>query len=546
MEPDPTPKIWASFFKEAGLIGKVCAKYGQAFSSQQVQMRHFLEAVEDPTWCGRYFNQLGVLVGHEMQIVMQAKKLLASQSQTQGDIEVELDFVKPLATLENVIEEEGDNDHVDNFPNGIDVAVPGSNEPPLPCSHTSGQSCLNCSHCNQHLNVKSLTKHCQRVHGLQTTPVRQRKSSQTTMTNTKSSPSDSVPVPPHEMAEYDPSTSKSHSQTTSPDNEDSDNIVTEDSDSDITVPPPSRSNMNGAPVEVTPEPIDEKFIEELLEDAFDDENNISTWIDDIPSTPSVNKSPPTSQEPTLLASRSAVLGSDQVQVEVHSGVSDISDPTKSGGHISAHPSTPDLGQEQGKLIPSAQEQGGGLINPVQELVNHTHEQTGQLIPPAQVKEQGGTLVIPNQAQEQRGLLVYPAHEQEGTLVLPARVSGRKRKAPRRFVDEQEQEIREKKQERKRAQGLSKTRCARPPRIIKYRTLGLSPALAALMGVAKDEKLSRTEVVKRIWTYIKEKKLQDPENKQFFTPDAKMAKIFGKEKIKAFGMVNKYLKGHFIK
>ena len=76
-------------------------------------------------------------------------------------------------------------------------------------------------------------------------------------------------------------------------------------------------------------------------------------------------------------------------------------------------------------------------------------------------------------------------------------------------------------------------------------IGLSPALADLMGVAKGEMLSRVEVNKRLWAYIKEKNLQAPENKQFFTPDAKMSKIFGKEKIKAFGMA-KYLKDHFPK
>ena len=63
-------------------------------------------------------------------------------------------------------------------------------------------------------------------------------------------------------------------------------------------------------------------------------------------------------------------------------------------------------------------------------------------------------------------------------------------------------------------------------------IGLSPALADLMGVAKGEKISRVEVSKRIWAYIREKNLQVPENKQFFTPDAKMAEIFGKEKSKA--------------
>lgn len=66
-------------------------------------------------------------------------------------------------------------------------------------------------------------------------------------------------------------------------------------------------------------------------------------------------------------------------------------------------------------------------------------------------------------------------------------------------------------------------------------LTLSKELAELIGAKKDEKLSRPEVVKRIWAYLKEKKLQDPDNKQFFTPDAKMQPIFGKEKVRAFGM-----------
>ena len=73
-------------------------------------------------------------------------------------------------------------------------------------------------------------------------------------------------------------------------------------------------------------------------------------------------------------------------------------------------------------------------------------------------------------------------------------------------------------------------------------LNLSPELADIVGAKKGEKLSRPEIVKRLWAYIKEKKLQDPENKQFFKPDKKMEPIFGKEKIRAFGMA-KYLKGH---
>lgn len=75
-------------------------------------------------------------------------------------------------------------------------------------------------------------------------------------------------------------------------------------------------------------------------------------------------------------------------------------------------------------------------------------------------------------------------------------------------------------------------------------LGLSDELADLIGAKKGEKLSRPEVVKRLWAYIKEKKLQDPENKQFFNPDKKMQPIFGNEKVRAFGMA-KHLKAHLI-
>merc|ERR1712099_160303 len=46
-------------------------------------------------------------------------------------------------------------------------------------------------------------------------------------------------------------------------------------------------------------------------------------------------------------------------------------------------------------------------------------------------------------------------------------------------------------------------------------LNLSTELADLVGAKKGEKLSRPEVVKRLWAHIKSNKLQDPENKQYF-------------------------------
>ena len=38
-------------------------------------------------------------------------------------------------------------------------------------------------------------------------------------------------------------------------------------------------------------------------------------------------------------------------------------------------------------------------------------------------------------------------------------------------------------------------------------MSLSADLAAIVGAKKDEKLARSEIIKRLWAYLKEKKLQ---------------------------------------
>ena len=50
---------------------------------------------------------------------------------------------------------------------------------------------------------------------------------------------------------------------------------------------------------------------------------------------------------------------------------------------------------------------------------------------------------------------------------------------------------------------------------------LSADLADIVG---KKEASRAECVKQLWAYLKKNNLQDPENKQFFTPDKKMAKV----------------------
>ena len=72
---------------------------------------------------------------------------------------------------------------------------------------------------------------------------------------------------------------------------------------------------------------------------------------------------------------------------------------------------------------------------------------------------------------------------------------------------------------------------------------LSKDLDVLVG-AKGAKMSRPQLVKKLWVYIKEHNLQNVENKRMFTPDAAMAKVFGKKEMTfgTFGMM-KYLTSH---
>jgi upstream activation factor subunit UAF30 len=67
----------------------------------------------------------------------------------------------------------------------------------------------------------------------------------------------------------------------------------------------------------------------------------------------------------------------------------------------------------------------------------------------------------------------------------------------------------------------------------------SSELAAVVGSAP---LARSEVVSKIWDYIKKHNLQNPENRREIIADDKLKPIFGKPKVTMFEM-NKYLSQH---
>ena len=71
----------------------------------------------------------------------------------------------------------------------------------------------------------------------------------------------------------------------------------------------------------------------------------------------------------------------------------------------------------------------------------------------------------------------------------------------------------------------------------------SAELAVIVGSAA---LPRTEVVKKMWDYIKKNGLQDAKNKRMINADDKLAAIFeGKKQISMFDM-SKYLSKHLSK
>lgn len=68
--------------------------------------------------------------------------------------------------------------------------------------------------------------------------------------------------------------------------------------------------------------------------------------------------------------------------------------------------------------------------------------------------------------------------------------------------------------------------------------------AELAAVVGNNPIPRTEVVKKIWDYIKKNGLQDKVNRRNINADDKLMKVFGKKQINMFemaGAISKHLK-----
>ena len=83
--------------------------------------------------------------------------------------------------------------------------------------------------------------------------------------------------------------------------------------------------------------------------------------------------------------------------------------------------------------------------------------------------------------------------------------------------------------------------ARKPNAAFMAPLTPSASLAEVIG---NKPMPRTEIVKKIWDYIKKNGLQDKKNRRMINADGKLRPVFGKEQVSMFELakiVNKQVK-----
>jgi chromatin remodeling complex protein RSC6 len=99
----------------------------------------------------------------------------------------------------------------------------------------------------------------------------------------------------------------------------------------------------------------------------------------------------------------------------------------------------------------------------------------------------------------------------------------------------------KKATKKKAKKVKKSKTKRKPNAAFMKPLTPSDALAAVVG---STPLPRTQVVKKLWVYIKKNGLQDSQNRRNINADSNLKKVFGKNQVSMFEMtklVSKHLK-----
>lgn len=85
---------------------------------------------------------------------------------------------------------------------------------------------------------------------------------------------------------------------------------------------------------------------------------------------------------------------------------------------------------------------------------------------------------------------------------------------------------------KKAAPKAAKKSARKPNAAFMAPLTPSDKLAEVIG---NKPAPRTEIVKKMWDYIKKNNLQDKKNKRMINADAKLRPIFGRDQVSMFDL-----------
>src|SRR5580658_1979469 len=94
--------------------------------------------------------------------------------------------------------------------------------------------------------------------------------------------------------------------------------------------------------------------------------------------------------------------------------------------------------------------------------------------------------------------------------------------------------------KKAAKKAAKPAAKRKPNAAFMKPLNIGEALQAVVG---NKPLPRTEVVKKVWEYIRKHKLQDAKERRNINGDANLQKVFGGKKTVSMFEMAKHISKH---
>ena len=79
-----------------------------------------------------------------------------------------------------------------------------------------------------------------------------------------------------------------------------------------------------------------------------------------------------------------------------------------------------------------------------------------------------------------------------------------------------------------------------------KTVAVTPEMTKFCGFKPDQLVSRVDVTKAICNYVKEKDLQNPQDRRQFTPDTQLATLLGVNETITYYTLQKHIQKHFPK